>query len=86
MLNHPTQVMNPMLMQVMLMNLKFWIPPIHYRVENGQPARYDIHGSGRHRLTGKEDVPLLRAHALTAGCDGDGHYECRRCIFWRSRE
>jgi hypothetical protein len=68
---------------VLAMNLSGWRPPQTYRVEDQQPARPE-HGNGVHRFTDLSNVPLLRARAALSACGGDGHYECRRCIFFRS--
>lgn len=63
-----------------------WRAPAHFRVDGaGRPARYGLHWNGLHRSTVAADLPLLRARALSSSCDGDGHYECRRCIFFSSR-
>jgi hypothetical protein len=72
---------------VLAIDLTRWRPPEHYRVdERGGPARDARQGSGTHRFTAAEDVPLLRAHDALRPCYGDGHYECRRCIFVRDGE
>ena len=60
-----------------------WRPRAHYRIDSaGRPARYGLRSNGTHRATAPGDVPILRAHALSTRCEGDGHYECRRCIFF----
>lgn len=71
---------------VMIMNMRGWRPPPSYRLdERGAPARDDRDGNGRHRLTGREDVPRLRAMDATARCEGDGHYGCKGCIYFHIR-
>jgi hypothetical protein len=69
---------------VIVMDMWGWTPPPSFRVEGDRPARYGRRASGLHRFTAAEDVPLLRAMDATSACSGDGHYECRRCIFFRS--
>lgn len=72
---------------VMRVRLAGWRPPISFRLdERGEPARDDRDGNGRHRLTSREDVPRLRAMDALSRCEGDGHYGCKGCIYWRNQE
>lgn len=58
---------------VLAMDLSRWRPPQLHRI-----------GGNLYRFTAPADVPLLRARAALSPCHGDGHYECRLCVFWRA--
>lgn len=71
---------------VMRMPLAGWRPPLMVRIDaRGAPARDNPNGDGHYRFTSPDDAPRLRAMDATARCDGDGHYDCKGCIYFRSR-
>lgn len=52
---------------------------LHQQLKPGTAERYVVRVSA--------GLPMGAPVRLVTfkGCDGDGHYECRRCIFFRSR-
>lgn len=63
-----------------------WQPPVAWlRDERGRPVENERYPSRLHiyRFTARADVPMLRGREMLGGCLGDGHYECKGCVFYR---